>query len=83
MVFISSVTYCSCSFGESIIKKLCLFVLSIMTDSSSTGDDDSKLSLSFFNGITIFADSSLYFLSIRLDLIISFALSGMGRNYQI
>jgi hypothetical protein len=25
-----------------------------MTDSSSTGDDDSKLSLSFFNGITIF-----------------------------
>jgi hypothetical protein len=29
------------------------------------------------NGITIFADSSLYFLSIRLDLIISFALSGV------
>jgi hypothetical protein len=33
-----------------------------------------------FNGITIFADSSLYFLSIRLDLIISFALSGMGKS---
>jgi hypothetical protein len=51
-----------------------------MTDSSSTDDDNSKLSLSFFNGITIFADSSLYFLSIRLDLIISFALSGMGKS---
>jgi hypothetical protein len=37
--------------------------------SLSRGD---TMSLSFFNGITIFADSSLYFLSIRLDLIISF-----------